>query len=298
MAQDDFGLEAIRRRLAGEQDSRGRVGIMSRGANVYNGGSNAAVVGRMSPGSIGGFNTKFQDQARGLMDRRSQLGSDEEYQSRRINEGYNSQLDNFERLREQAMTANTERMAGQGILRSGINLGQQGEIGGEFQRNVDTASSGRARSLEDVARAILSGHQGIENEWEGMERENTRYEAELARQRAEEEARRVAAEQAAEQQRRAIEAQIAAAQPRADATGSYRPAAAPAARSAPVAPRSSAPAARAPAPPKAAVARAATKPAPAPPRYAATAAKGTQSNFTNVGYTTAKKKTSGGHIVL
>lgn len=38
MAQDD----ALKRRLSGNKDSRGPQGIMSRGKNVYNGGTNAA----------------------------------------------------------------------------------------------------------------------------------------------------------------------------------------------------------------------------------------------------------------
>lgn len=37
-----FGVEAVRRRLQGLQDSRSRIGILSRGKNIYNGTSYAA----------------------------------------------------------------------------------------------------------------------------------------------------------------------------------------------------------------------------------------------------------------
>lgn len=221
--EDDLGMDAIRKRLLGQTDARGRVGINSRGANVYNGGSNAAVTGRMNAGW--GLNPRFAGQARDILAKRSGIGSNEEYQHRRLGEAYNTRLDDSERVRDLALKQNTERMSNQGLLRSGINVAEEGKIGDVYQREVDDASSWRARSLEDVARQILGSYQGVENEWSGLEEENTRWEAEQARLRAEEEARRIAAEQALEAQRRAIEAEVARAQPRPSAAGQYRPAA-------------------------------------------------------------------------
>lgn len=40
--QQKFGMEAVRRRMAGLVDPRGKVGTLSRGRNIYKGGSYAA----------------------------------------------------------------------------------------------------------------------------------------------------------------------------------------------------------------------------------------------------------------
>lgn len=208
--------EAVLRRLQGIQDPRSYTGIFSRGSNVYNSGTPQATTGPLNVGSpnalpatgqaISGtlpwqnvpvqnipwgelpFDAYYESNVRRLQGQEAGLSSQEEIARRRLQEGFQSGSQELGRSRDMAMQGLRERMADQGITRSGINIQEQGNIGEEYLRGVQGLEGERARSEEDLMRDIQSQR-------EALNQERTAYDEQRARDLAEmrlEEARKQA----------------------------------------------------------------------------------------------------------
>lgn len=152
------------------------------------------------------FDPAFAKAERGLRQALAGLQSQEEFGERRIGEQFGEFSTDLERQHEDIRESIRERMASQGLLRSGIFVGEQGEAEEEFQHRLGRLTDEKARALEDLSRAILGRRQGILGELETLEEERARQVAqrELERERQEQERlrrERQAAEEAKRQKR-------------------------------------------------------------------------------------------------
>lgn len=217
----DYSQDAMRRRLSsqyGGQDPRSYAGQFSRGSNVYNGGSHSAGGGRPRTMQGGmqnkpqppsnqsatfgggtpsqgqdqnqpytfGFNPAYAARMRQLQQQRAGLNSQMELGERRLGENYAFNMDALQRALDRNLEGNEQNMADQGILRSGINVRQQGRIGEDHQRGVSELAMQVARQREDMQRAYASSEQDIFNQIEQLEFQRAQEEAQ---QRREEEMR-------------------------------------------------------------------------------------------------------------
>lgn len=168
-----------------QPDPRGMTGIMSRGANIYNGGSRAAVSGPQGPGfgrppmrmpnrGMGQqqssfalpYDPAYAERLRDIAARRAGLQSDYGMAQQRIGEDTSLSEHNLAQTREDALNSLMQRLADQGTLYSGINIGEQGKIGQEYQSELANLQQGQTRSLEDLLRQYTAGQQGLQSEQE------------------------------------------------------------------------------------------------------------------------------------
>ena len=141
---------------------------------------------------------------RRLQEQRGLLQSQFSAGQQRINEDYQTQTDELGRQRTDAIDLLQDQLAGQGILKSGINLEEQGEIGQDYQRFLGQLGQMRNRSLEDLQGALSQGLQGVASEEQRLAFE----EARLAHQQQLEEAQRQAELEAARESQKRLEEMI------------------------------------------------------------------------------------------
>lgn len=169
------------------------------------------------------FNPIFEQNMQAIRRRLAGLGSEEELGKRRINEQFNTaegdMNDRFKQFGEQL----NDKMASQGIFRSGITVGEHGKLGQEQTRGMRDLATGRRNSLEDMVRGYLQQRQGYEEEIQGLQMEQHRQAADAARQQSMEEARMRAEQQQAEELTAEIQRLTQALQPVGSPTGQYRP---------------------------------------------------------------------------
>lgn len=122
----------------------------------------------------------------------------------------------LDRSRDQSLEDLTTTMADRGILRSGINVAQQGKIGEQYVQNTDALSRRLAGNKEGRARNKLETQSRAQRQIEDLEVNRTRAQAERERIRAQEEAERVA-------QQKMLQDQQAALMPRWTPTGQFLP---------------------------------------------------------------------------
>jgi hypothetical protein len=194
--------DLAKRRVA--PDSRGQKGIFSRGRNIYNGVSNSAVSGpqgpgfgrpgRMPPPTLGGntsnsprpvpnrfdrsgrtppeapfalpFDPAYAEKMREIASRRAGLESGFGLNQFRLGEDFRGVQSELGRGREEAIKALTQRMADQGMLYSGMNIGEQGKIGEGYQRAMGDITQQQTRGSEDLSRDFMGGMQGLRSEEE------------------------------------------------------------------------------------------------------------------------------------
>lgn len=181
--------EALKRRLAGQTDSRGSSGIAARGSNVYNGGSANSGKNQwgsyaapkqqkpqQTPVSSWNFNPTFAAAERRLFGNEAAANSEREHIMRRLGvqkEQFTQQLGDF---RQDALKGNWENMADRGLVHSGINVGQQGKIGEEYNKQLQGVNQSHAQALEDTERTHAANLSGIQQQREQIELERARAE--------------------------------------------------------------------------------------------------------------------------
>lgn len=133
------------------------------------------------------------------------LTSQEEQGKRRLDEDYASSMRQAGESHEQNIKALQERLANQGILRSGINVGEQGRYGQEYQKVQEGLGQAKSRGTEDMVRELTAQRQNLETERRLAESNRARSEAEFRDTLAREEAETEANERFKQQQAQELE---------------------------------------------------------------------------------------------
>lgn len=213
--------DTVMNRLRGIKDSRGLIGMFSRGKNVYKGASTAGnfqgaaqqklgIGPTISPWQLGQPIKKFSAPApqaappvqqaplipiatpkpptslqqypydqmheMGLRDitrRESEVRSLEELARRRLLEDYGSGERDLNRVYGENLENLSQRMANQGILRSGINIQEQTDLGSTHGRQLEELTQGRARGEEDISRDVTGQMGQLTREKELLDYERT-----------------------------------------------------------------------------------------------------------------------------
>lgn len=195
--------DALQRRLQGFKDSRSTAGQVSRGKNVYGGSLPSAPgagggptysiqpTGPIRPTSKPGvqadpqeqkpfgfsYNEAYAQSIRDLMEQKARAKNQAQTQQRYLREDFNEQKSDLQRQLEEALGQNTNRMATSGLLRSGINVGEQGRLGGEYQEALSDVSDWRSRQQEQIQSGLANYLSGLESQRGRLEKERAREEA-------------------------------------------------------------------------------------------------------------------------
>ncbi len=124
-----------------------------------------------------GYDPAFAAAETSLSRREAGIASEEELARRRMQEDYQLQESEAERARKRVQEELEARMAQQGILRSGINVGEQAEVGEEHQRFIGQLGQRRARGLEDLGRDVTRQREAIQQERAQLQMERARQQA-------------------------------------------------------------------------------------------------------------------------
>ena len=112
------------------------------------------------------------------------LESGKELSTRRVNEDFDVASRDLAQNQTQKSSGLQHRMANQGIVRSGINVGQMGIQARDYQQDVGELEQGKARSIEDIQRDITTKAGEYQNQLSSAEIDRagrqTQYELEQA----------------------------------------------------------------------------------------------------------------------
>jgi len=147
------------------------------------------------------FNPKYAAMDQALQRAIANAGLDRTNRLSQLDQGYQAQIGDAERLQGQAQKALAARMASQGIFNSGINVEATGDLTNDYQRytgNLGQQLAGGKAGVENEYGRLLGDVAAQREGMWGMQAEDERVAAqEAARQQAEAQAR---AQQAAMQQ--------------------------------------------------------------------------------------------------
>lgn len=115
------------------------------------------------PGQTGwdSFNPQYAAAMRDIARQRAGMLDMQNRSTTRLNEDFSLGLENLGRNREQAVGTLQDNLASNGILRSGINLEQQGRINEGFLRDVNNTTQTRTRALEDLMVELTAANQNL-----------------------------------------------------------------------------------------------------------------------------------------
>lgn len=146
---------------------------------------------------------------------KQRAASDFETGKRNLAESHTKQLDTLR-----------ERLANQGILRSGINIGEQGRIGTEVAKRAGEMQQGYQRGVEDIDREYATRQQQFNSQLSQLNVDRARRESERQEQVSREEAQRKANEELANNMRIQLdemkERMLKAVQPQPSPTGQFQ----------------------------------------------------------------------------
>lgn len=91
------------------------------------------------------------------------LQSSKDQQTGRLNQDFDTNAGLAARSKELQMNQLQERLANQGILRSGANVEQTGILGENYQNQINSMTTNRARGLEDIARDTATKQTDFQN---------------------------------------------------------------------------------------------------------------------------------------
>lgn len=100
------------------------------------------------------FQPEYERAMNNIRGQEAQLRSEQEINQRRMNEDAQRNIRDINEWRDDSLEANTESMADRGLVHSGINIGQQAEIGEEYTKNTEQVNQALARGEEDLARHL------------------------------------------------------------------------------------------------------------------------------------------------
>lgn len=125
------------------------------------------------PGSTP-FDANYAQALRDLAKQQADLNSYEEFQKRRQGENYATQTRDLGIAKDRALKALEARMADQGILRSGIYVGKQGETGEDFARQGGDLAQQNAQLLEEITRNVTQQRNSLDSQKTQIEMQRTR----------------------------------------------------------------------------------------------------------------------------
>lgn len=162
------------------------------------------------------FDRAFTDQTDALS--RQQADAQQQYDlaNQQDVENYNRSLRGISDQSEQVFDANADKMANQGILRSGVSVRESGNIGQDLQNQIDALNRQRTEGNNQRETSFATVQRQIAEQLGRLQEEHTRRQQELEIQRAQQAAAAQAAQEAAA-------ASQAAVQPWLGNDGSYNP---------------------------------------------------------------------------
>jgi hypothetical protein len=108
--------------------------------------------------------------------------------------GYEQQMSDLGRQRGQQVEGLTNRMAGQGLLHSGINIGEQGKIGENYQRAAGEAATGLANAEQENEMGFTNSLNSFRDSLGQLQGRHAQYVTERQSERAKKDAERQATE--------------------------------------------------------------------------------------------------------
>ena len=107
------------------------------------------------------FDAEYEAQMDTLRAALAQLTSGSQLESNRINQDTLLSRTRLDKQRGDVLKGLEQRMADQGILRSGINIAEQGRVGGMYQEDIQDLARNQQRSLEDITRNTTGQRNAI-----------------------------------------------------------------------------------------------------------------------------------------
>lgn len=140
-----------------------------------------------------GFLGEYQNQYRALDEQKLKAQSDTDLMMQRLKQAVEENQRQLGEGQTRAMQSVEDRMASQGILRSGITAAEQGKIGDEYTQRVNALQTGASQQQDDLQRQLQDAFQQITNQRGQLQAEEatrrSQAEQEAARQNAEQQAR-------------------------------------------------------------------------------------------------------------
>lgn len=148
------------------------------------------------------FNRNYEDTLDKLQRQKADFEQQYDLGNQRTREAYERRLREIQKNQKQAIGQSRDRLANQGILRSGMAVEQAGNIGEEFQGELDTQQRQLATTLEDRESQYAQAQRQIQEQIGRAQEYYTRQQQQLEQQRARQAAEAEAARRAAEEAQR------------------------------------------------------------------------------------------------
>lgn len=152
------------------------------------------------------FNRNYEDQLDQLRRSQADLQQQNDLENQRLNEDYGRQFRDVRNAQTEALDFDAEKMAGQGILRSGIAVKSAGNIGAKYGGELDVLQRQLSGQLENRGAAFAQAQRQIQEQIGRAQEAATRQQQELEQARA----RQLAAAEAAQRAAQAAATQSAA----------------------------------------------------------------------------------------
>lgn len=191
------------------------------GNNVYPGGNapNPSGSNQYTPY----FNAAYELEKGGILGQQAQAQSGARSAIDRLTGQVTREGSALSKLREQALRSNKYGMADQGILRSGINIDRQSEIGRDFLEASQELQQGAAQGKQDIETELSMQEAGFNQQLIGAELNRAEQEKEYRIQQALREAELKADQEALAATEREIEELKNEKLPKASKAGKYTP---------------------------------------------------------------------------
>lgn len=142
-----------------------------------------------TPGSTGQlYDAIYAATQRRLAEQEAGISSNIDFQNQRLNEDTSLQQSQYGKQLTKSLEQLQARMADQGLTYSGINVGQQGQLGTAYQDSLDTLFRNRARSMEDITRQATTQREQIRTAKEQAEFDRAQRIQDIELQRARDQA--------------------------------------------------------------------------------------------------------------
>lgn len=144
------------------------------------------------------FNRGYEDTIDGLQRQRADLEQQRDLNKQRLNEDYGRQFRDVRQAQTDTLDLDAEKMAGQGILRSGIAVKSAGDIGARYGNELDSLQRQLSGQIEQVEGSFAQQQRQIQEQIGRAQEQLTRQQQQLEEQRARQAAAAQAAQRAAQ----------------------------------------------------------------------------------------------------
>lgn len=145
------------------------------------------------------FNRNYEDTLDTLQRQRADAQQQYDLSKQRVNEDYDRQFRDVRRAQQEAIALENERMAGQGILRSGLATRAAGDVGSKYGSELDALQRQLSTQIEGLEGSYANTERGIQEQIGRAQEYLTRQQQMLEEQRARQAAAAAAAQRAAEE---------------------------------------------------------------------------------------------------